>query len=91
MHDGQKNNLPSKCFCMMKFDIFLRLKVNGVLRNTKKDLTFVINTEGPFMNVTSGPLSYVYRLYQIKLHYGRQDTPGSEHQIDGKSYSGEVS
>ncbi|XP_045204216.2 carbonic anhydrase-related protein 10-like [Mercenaria mercenaria] len=65
--------------------------VNGVLRNDKRDLTFLIhNTLEPGVNITSGPLSYTYKLYQIKLHYGRLNTTGSEHRIDGKAFAGEL-
>ncbi|KAL4230275.1 Carbonic anhydrase-related protein 10 [Mactra antiquata] len=65
--------------------------VNGILRNNKRDITYFIhNSSEPSVNITSGPLSYTYRLYQIKLHYGVNNSVGSEHTIDGKSFVGEI-
>ena len=67
------------------------LQVDGVLKNTKKDITFIVNnSSGNYINFTSGPLSYTYRLSHIKFHFSYRDSPGSEHRIDGKAFSGEV-
>ena len=65
--------------------------MDGILKNTKKDITFIVNnSSGNHINFTSGPLSYAYRLSHIKFHFSYRDSPGSEHRIDGKAFSGEV-
>ncbi|XP_052283286.1 putative carbonic anhydrase-like protein 2 [Dreissena polymorpha] len=64
--------------------------ISGLFRNNKKDLTFLVNGQGVGVNITSGPLSYRYRLYQIKLHFGRENQSGSEHTVDGRGYDGEL-
>jgi len=66
------------------------LQVDGKIKNNKRDLTIILNNSGPSVNFSAGPLSYAYRLYQIKVHYGRHNSSGSEHKIDGKSFVGEV-
>lgn len=43
------------------------------------------------LNIWGGPLSYVYTLDSIHLHFGRSDNVGSEHQIGGFQFPAEVS
>ncbi|XP_052792569.1 carbonic anhydrase-related protein 10-like [Mya arenaria] len=64
--------------------------VSGTFRNNKRDLTLLVNNSSPAVNFTAGPLSYTYRLYQIKLHFGRENVSGSEHHIDGRPFAGEL-
>ncbi|KAH3839896.1 hypothetical protein DPMN_113336 [Dreissena polymorpha] len=64
-------------------------RVNGTLRNTRHDLTFEVNYSDPHSNsfiFRTGPLSYAYRLYNIKMHFGLFDDLGSEHTIAGKRF-----
>lgn len=42
------------------------------------------------INITGGPLSYRYQVYEIHIHYGQQDEMGSEHSINGYSFPAEV-
>lgn len=42
------------------------------------------------INITGGPLSYKYEVYEIRIHYGQQDEMGSEHSINGYSFPAEV-
>lgn len=42
------------------------------------------------VNVSGGPLPYSHRLQEIRLHFGSEDGFGSEHRIDGDSFSAEV-
>ena len=42
------------------------------------------------VNITGGPLSYNYPIYDISFHFGLRDEIGSEHTIDGSHYAGEV-
>lgn len=43
------------------------------------------------VNISGGPLSYQYTVDHVAIHFGRQDTSGSEHTIDGIAFPGEVS
>ncbi|RWS31677.1 carbonic anhydrase-related protein 10-like protein [Leptotrombidium deliense] len=42
------------------------------------------------MQIDGGPLSYSYRFESIHLHFGRSDTSGSEHTLNGVSFPAEV-
>lgn len=48
-------------------------------------------TNADVVNISEGPLSYVYRAYEIKLRYANNDSKGSEHTINGNHFVGEVS
>lgn len=41
-------------------------------------------------NITGGPLSYTYKIIDIKFHYGIKGYAGSEHKIGNKSFPAEV-
>ncbi|XP_060579909.1 carbonic anhydrase-related protein 10-like [Ruditapes philippinarum] len=63
-------------------------KINGWLVNTGNDLIIEVNkakNSSSFV-FTGGPLSYNYRLDQIKIHFGIYDEIGSEHTIAGKQF-----
>ncbi|XP_078602377.1 carbonic anhydrase-related protein 10-like isoform X2 [Branchiostoma floridae x Branchiostoma japonicum] len=64
-------------------------KMNGTLLNTGHDLTFQVDDRNR-VNLTGGPLSYLYRLQELRLHYGSIDSQGSEHSVDGYSFPGEL-
>nr|KAG5704555.1 hypothetical protein BaRGS_031819 [Batillaria attramentaria] len=68
--------------------------VSGTLVNTGNDLTLRVTREGQgeegSANFSDGPLMYTYRLAQIKLHFGKTDTDGSEHSIDGNAFAAEL-
>ncbi|RWS10676.1 putative carbonic anhydrase-like protein 2, partial [Dinothrombium tinctorium] len=42
------------------------------------------------MQISGGPLSYSYTFDSIQLHYGRTDSSGSEHTLDGISFPAEL-
>lgn len=65
------------------------LKINGTLINKGTDVTYEPSKDSKVL-ISLGPLSYVYRLHQIKFHFGGRDSFGSEHVIDGKHFSAEV-
>ncbi|XP_022660770.1 carbonic anhydrase-related protein 10-like isoform X2 [Varroa destructor] len=46
--------------------------------------------ELPSVNISGGPLSYSYRVYEIQLHFGRTDHQGSEHLLAGFAFPAEV-
>ncbi|KAF6092603.1 carbonic anhydrase 10 [Phyllostomus discolor] len=46
-----------------------------------------INTGG---RKVRGPMTYSHRLEEIRLHFGSEDSQGSEHLLNGQAFSGEV-
>jgi hypothetical protein len=75
---------------ILKFHSFF-LQIKGVLVNTGQDLKLVVKETdtNPFI-FTGGPLSYQYTLFEIKLHFGDNNSKGSEHSIGGKKFPLEV-
>ncbi|KAL8569321.1 hypothetical protein ACOMHN_024269 [Nucella lapillus] len=69
--------------------------MSGFLQNNGHDITFYAEHSGMSrwdgVNITGGPLSYRYRVDQIKLHFGLADSEGSEHTVAGKSFPVELS
>ncbi|XP_052782154.1 carbonic anhydrase-related protein 10-like isoform X2 [Mya arenaria] len=66
-------------------------KINGNLTNTGNDITFFVDDVlMPYLNVTAGPLQYNYRLHHMKLHFGHDESQGSEHTINGLSFPAEL-
>ena len=43
------------------------------------------------VNVTAGPLAYRYQIEEVFLHYGTENSHGSEHRIQGHAFPAEVS
>lgn len=43
------------------------------------------------VNISGGPLGYSYRLEEVRLHFGSEDSQGSEHLLNGQGFPGEVS
>lgn len=67
-------------------------KVSGDLSNNGHAPTLKINKPGGTATLTGGPLgSSVYKLEQLHFHFGCVDSRGSEHTVNGKPTSGEVS
>ena len=62
--------------------------VTGTLENTGHSPTLWIEGEGA--ELTGGPLSETYKLWQFHLHFGCKNNRGSEHKLDGKQFSGQV-
>lgn len=67
----------------------LTLQVSGKLTNLGNDVTFFVSSADS-VSFSLGPLPYVYKLSQIKFHFGRKDGMGTEHSIDGKQFDAEV-
>ncbi|XP_037332341.1 carbonic anhydrase-related protein 10-like isoform X3 [Pungitius pungitius] len=42
------------------------------------------------VNISGGPLGYSYRLEEVRLHFGSEDSQGSEHLLNGQGFTGEV-
>ena len=43
------------------------------------------------VNISGGPLAYRYQFEEIYIHYGIENSQGSEHKIGGTNFPGEVS
>ena len=65
--------------------------MNGRLETNGLDITFSIDDDSQHgINITGGPLSYVYTITDIKFHYGKNGNTGSEHKIGNKVFPAEV-
>ena len=72
------------------FNILL-FKINGNLTNTRNDITLYVESGLVLqLNVSAGPLQYLYHLHEIKVHFGQDDSRGSEHTINSLSFPAEV-
>ncbi|XP_060075009.1 carbonic anhydrase-related protein 10-like [Ylistrum balloti] len=66
-------------------------KVSSTMNNLGNALVLYVNSShGDEILFSIGPLSYTYRLHQIRVHFGRDDSRGSEHTIDGKTFAAEI-
>ncbi|TDG39231.1 hypothetical protein AWZ03_014347, partial [Drosophila navojoa] len=79
------------------FDPYLRPlhidkhKVSGTLHNTGQSLVFRVDKDTKqHVNISGGPLAYRYQFEEIYIHYGTENSRGSEHYIQGYSFPGEV-
>ncbi|XP_055297178.1 carbonic anhydrase-related protein 10 [Sitodiplosis mosellana] len=79
------------------FDPYLRPlhidkhKVSGVLQNTGQSLVFRIDKDTKqHVNISGGPLAYRYQFEEIYIHYGIENSQGSEHKIHGYHFPGEI-
>ena len=63
--------------------------MKGQLINTGRGISLAINTDKP-VTVTDGPFSYTYTLSNLSLHFGRENSRGSEHTIDEMQFPGEL-
>ncbi|XP_078323468.1 putative carbonic anhydrase-like protein 2 isoform X1 [Crassostrea virginica] len=64
--------------------------IRAVLQNTRNDITLtILNDVNSQINVTGGPLPYMFRITDVKFHYGRKQR-ASEHQINNKSFAAEM-
>ncbi|KTG42018.1 hypothetical protein cypCar_00021048 [Cyprinus carpio] len=81
----------------MIFDPFLnplrlnagQRKVSGTMYNTGRHVSLRPD-KSHLVNISGGPLSYSYRLEEIRLHFGTEDSRGSEHLLNGQAFPGEV-
>ena len=65
--------------------------VSGNIVNNGHSPTLYINKPKGTCQLSGGPLGYSkYKLEQFHFHFGCEDGEGSEHTVDGDSYSGEV-
>lgn len=57
---------------------------------TEHGIDTTLKDELPSVNISGGPLSYSYRVYEIQIHFGRGDYQGSEHLLAGYAFPAEV-
>ena len=66
-------------------------KTNGHVFNTGHGVSFLLDLGiNDMVNISGGPLSYNYPIYDVSLHFGLRDDQGSEHTIDGEHFAGEL-
>lgn len=66
-------------------------KVSGILSNNGHAPTLSINKIKGTATLTGGPLGKrLYKLEQFHFHFGCKENRGSEHTLNGYSFSGEV-
>lgn len=72
------------------FDLLLiALQVSGTMYNTGRHVSLRLDKEH-LVNVSGGPMTYSHRLEEVRLHFGSEDSQGSEHLLNGQAFSGEV-
>ena len=65
--------------------------VSGKIVNNGHAPTLNIDKTKGTCHLTGGPLgNSKYKLQQLHFHFGCKDGEGSEHTVNGKAYSGEV-
>ncbi|XP_011687171.1 PREDICTED: carbonic anhydrase-related protein 10-like [Wasmannia auropunctata] len=66
-------------------------RINGVLANTGHGVVFTVenDTRHP-VKMSGGTLDYHYQFHEIHLHFGSNDSIGSEHTIDGRAFPVEL-
>jgi len=42
------------------------------------------------VNISAGPLAYRYQIEEVFLHYGSENSHGSEHRVQGHTFPAEV-
>lgn len=57
--------------------------------NTGRHVSLRLDKEH-LVNISGGPMTYSHRLEEIRLHFGSEDSQGSEHLLNGQAFSGEV-
>ncbi|XP_078392689.1 carbonic anhydrase-related protein 10-like, partial [Cetorhinus maximus] len=63
--------------------------ISGIMYNTGRYVSLRLEPD-QLVNISGGPLSYSYRLEEIRLHFGSINTLGSEHLIDGAHFPAEI-
>ncbi|EGW08262.1 Carbonic anhydrase-related protein 10, partial [Cricetulus griseus] len=63
--------------------------VSGTMYNTGRHVSLRLDKEH-LVNISGGPMTYSHRLEEIRLHFGSEDSQGSEHLLNGQAFSGEA-
>jgi hypothetical protein len=71
--------------------IVVLLQANGRVQNTGHGISYNLELGiNDMVNISGGPVSYNYPIYNLAIHFGQRDDKGSEHTIDGSYLVGEV-
>ncbi|XP_042859158.1 carbonic anhydrase-related protein 10-like, partial [Penaeus japonicus] len=68
----------------------MEIVVHGQLVNTGHSLEWRVRSSGPTVNLSGGPLSYVYTVSHLRLHFGERDLQGSEHTVANYAFPAEL-
>ena len=83
-------NTQEKKFPHLKLE-HSQAHITGVkLRNTGHGLEMLVGDQERAPVLSGGPLTGEYKLQRIEFHWGREFTPGSEHEINDNQYFLEV-
>jgi len=66
-------------------------ELNKTFTGSNNGFAFGMSFPAGMYNVSGGGLGDVYTTVQFHLHYGPNNTVGSEHIVDGEHYAAEVS
>ena len=66
----------------------MKINDNFTAKNTGGALK--VSFPEKFYNVSKGGLTGTYTTVQLHLHWGEDNSKGSEHAVDGKKYAAEV-
>lgn len=78
-----------RCSSLFLFSLLVLLQVGGTMYNTGRHVSLRLDKEH-LVNISGGPMTYSHRLEEIRLHFGSEDSQGSEHLLNGQAFSGEV-
>ncbi|KAM7372611.1 hypothetical protein PAMP_009767 [Pampus punctatissimus] len=67
----------------------MTMEMGGTMYNTGKHVSLRPD-KAHLVNISGGPLGYSYRLEEVRLHFGSEDSQGSEHLLNGQGFPGEV-
>ncbi|KAI4532931.1 hypothetical protein MJG53_014737 [Ovis ammon polii x Ovis aries] len=67
----------------------MQFQVSGTMYNTGRHVSLRLDKEH-LVNISGGPMTYSHRLEEIRLHFGSEDSQGSEHLLNGQAFSGEA-
>ncbi|XP_022658276.1 carbonic anhydrase-related protein 10-like isoform X2 [Varroa jacobsoni] len=71
-------------------NLAVQSETSGHMVEHIQHLSGIKNDIVSLVNISGGPLSYSYRVYEIQLHFGRHDHQGSEHLLAGFAFPAEV-
>lgn len=77
------------CFAQCVISFLFFFQVGGTMYNTGRHVSLRLDKEH-LVNISGGPMTYSHRLEEIRLHFGSEDSQGSEHLLNGQAFSGEV-
>ncbi|RMB95369.1 hypothetical protein DUI87_28357 [Hirundo rustica rustica] len=78
---------PFLCFAG-RLTAAVEKQVSGTMYNTGRHVSLRLDKEH-LVNISGGPMTYSHRLEEIRLHFGSEDSQGSEHLLNGQAFSGE--